>query len=119
MIINDDNFKGSILSALADKEMVKILDATMYRPKSINDVIRESGIPHTTAYRKIKWMLQEGLLIVEKIQISEDGKKFSLVRSVLRSLNIKYQHNNMIVEAEKNIDALAKTAERFFSLNSE
>ncbi len=119
MIINDENFKRSILSGLADKEMVKILDAAMYRPKSINDIIRESGIPHTTAYRKIKSMLQEGLLVVEKIQISEDGKKFSLVRSALRSLNVKYQFNNIIIEAEKNIDALAKTAERFFSLDSE
>ena len=117
MIIKNERFKQSILSALADKEMLNILNTAMYKSVSINEIIKEANIPHTTAYRKIKSMVENGLVIVEKIKITDDGKKFSLFRSTLRSINVKYEDNNVIVEAEKNVDTLAKMTEYFFSLD--
>ena len=62
MIIKNERLKRSILSALADIELQKILDATMSGPKSVNQIMRETKIPHTSAYRKIKWLLEEKLL---------------------------------------------------------
>ena len=118
MIIESEKFKQSILTALADKEMVKIIDCTTNRPASVNEIIKETDIPHTTAYRKIKWLLEEGLLLVERIHLTPDGKKFSLFRSILKSITIKYDQNKMVVEADYNVDMQAKTAERFFSLDS-
>lgn len=117
MIIKDDAFKRSILSALADKEVMAILESAMLHAKSANDIIKETGIPYTTTYRKIKWMLDGGLLIVERIQLTEDGKKSSLFRSTLRSMAVKYEYGNTFVEAEQNVDTTTKTAERFFSLD--
>ncbi|MFZ0253226.1 MAG: hypothetical protein WAL28_05435, partial [Nitrososphaeraceae archaeon] len=58
------------LTALADKEMLKILDLSMYNSKSVNDIIRESEISYTTIYRKIKWLLDKELLVVDKINLS-------------------------------------------------
>lgn len=117
MIIEDEVFKQAILDTLADKEKVGIMNSATYRLVSVNDIIKEVGIPHTTAYRKIKEMLERGLLIVEKIQITQEGKKFSLFRSTLRSITIKYERANILVEAEYNVDIQEKNAERFFSLN--
>ena len=54
MIIKNKRLERAILTALADAELQKILDATMYNSKSVNQIIRETNIPHTTAYRKIK-----------------------------------------------------------------
>ena len=119
MKINNEKFKQAILNTLADKEMIKILDCTSYRTVSVNDIIKEANIPHTTAYRKINWMLQEGLLTVEKIHITPDGKKFSLFRSTLKSITVKYEQNKVVIEAEYNVNPQEKTAERFFSLNNE
>ena len=118
MIIKGDKLKQSILITLGDKEMLKILDASMLQPKPVNDIIRETGIPHTTAYRKVKWLLQEGLLAVQKIRITPDGKKFSEVRSTLKSFNVKYELNNVVVEGEQNFNPLERTAVDFFSLDS-
>ena len=39
----------------------------------------------TTVYRKIKWLLEKELLVVDKINLSPEGKKFTTFRSVLRS----------------------------------
>lgn len=50
--------------------MLKILDLSMYNSKSIDDIIRESDIGHTTIYRKIKWLLDKELLVVDKINLS-------------------------------------------------
>ena len=116
MIIKSERLKHAILATLADQEMIKILDSAMYQSRSVNDVIRENNIPHTTAYRKIKWLLEQGMLVVDKIEITSDGKKFTLFRSTMKSLNIKYEYNNLVVEAEENLDITKKIAERFFSL---
>ncbi len=116
MIINSQKLKQAILSALADEEMVKILDYAMDRATPVNNIIKECNIPHTTAYRKINWLLDKGLLLIDKIEITSDGKKYSLVRSVLKSLLVKYEYNSLIVEAEYNLDATEKLTERFLSL---
>jgi hypothetical protein len=47
-----------------------------------------------------------------------DGKKFSLVKSTFRIITVKYEHNEMVVEAEENVDVLKKIAEKLFSLSS-
>jgi hypothetical protein len=64
VIVQSQSAKKAILAALADEEMTKILDSVMYHSKSIVDITRENDIPHTTCYRKTKWLLNEGLVIV-------------------------------------------------------
>ncbi len=54
MIIKGERLKRALLVALADTDLQKILDAAMYQSKSVNQIIKETNISHTTAYRKIK-----------------------------------------------------------------
>jgi hypothetical protein len=63
-------------------------------------------------------MLDEGLLVVESIQITPDGKKFSLVKSTFRTITFKYEYNEMTIETEENVDVLKKITEKLFSLSS-
>src|SRR5919198_4696335 len=115
-VVEHDRFKQALLTALADAEVVKILECATLNPKSVNEVIRETGISHSTVYRKIKWMLEEGLLFTERIDITPDGKKSSLIRSTIRSININYDFGKITVQVENNVNTLEKTAERLFSL---
>jgi hypothetical protein len=59
----------------------------------------------------------EKLLNVDKIEITEEGKKSSLFRTVLKSFNVKYEYNNVVIEVEQNVDRLKKITEKFFSLD--
>ena len=70
MIVKNNQLKQDILTALADKEMLKLLGLSMYNSKSIDDIIKESDIGYTTIYRKIKWLLDKELLVVDKINLS-------------------------------------------------
>jgi len=117
--LDSPKIKDTILTALAYPEVVSILDCTMVRSKSVCDVIRETGMPHTTAYRKIKWLVDEKLLVIDKVSINADGKKYSLFHSVFRSLIVRYENNKILVEAEQNIDSVELLTERFFPLGQE
>jgi hypothetical protein len=116
MIVQSQRAKKAILAALADEEMTKILDSVMYHSKSIADITRENNIAHTTCYRKTKWLINEGLVSVDKIVITPEGKKFSLYFSVFKSINVKYESNNVIVETEQNFDIVKRAMARFYSL---
>ena len=54
MIVKTEKLKQAILLALADTELQNILDAAMCQSKSVNQIIQESNVSHSTAYRKIK-----------------------------------------------------------------
>jgi transcription initiation factor IIE alpha subunit len=112
MIIKSQRIKRALLTALADEEMLKIMDCVIDHSKSVNDIIAEnSRISRTTAFRMIKWFLKEGLIILDKIIITPDGKKFSLYHSTLKAINARYEANNIIVEAEPNFDIAKKWIE--------
>jgi hypothetical protein len=117
MIIKGERLKRAILAALADTELQQILDAAMYQSKSANQIILETNMSHTTAYRKIRWLVEEKLLIVDKIEITEEGKRSSFFHTILKSFNVKYEYNNVVIEAEQNVNTLKKVTERFFSLD--
>ena len=117
MIVEGERLKRAILIALADVESQKILVAAMYQPKSVNEIIHESNVSHSTAYRKIRWLVKEKLLIIDKIEITETGKRSNLFRSILKSFKVKYEHNNVVIEAEQNSDTLRKITENFFTLS--
>jgi predicted transcriptional regulator len=116
MNFNGRQLKQAILAALADVDMVKILDCAMFKEKCVNDIIKECDIPHTTAYRKIKYLLDQGLLACTRMAFTEEGKKFSLFKSVFKLLNVKYEYNNLVVEGEYNLDPIEKISQKLFSL---
>jgi hypothetical protein len=117
MIITSQGVKKAILTALADEDMTKILNAVMFSSKSVNSIMREQNIPYTTVYRKTKWLLDQSLLVVDRIEITPDGKKSSLVHATLQSIAVKYEQDGTInIEAEENLNTLKKVMKTFFSM---
>ncbi len=118
MIIKSQRIKRALLTALADEEMLKIMNCVIDHSKSFNDIIAEnSSISRTTAFRKIKWLLKEGLIIVDKIVLTCLRFGYDLYHSTLKAINAKYEVNNVSVEAEPNFDIAKKWIEKFFSLD--
>lgn len=117
MIISNQNIKKAIVAALADEDMMKIMNSVTDESKSIRTIMTERNIAYTTAYRKTKWLLNQSLLVVDRFEITPDGKKSSLVRSALSSIAVKYEQDGTIfVEAEENVNALKKVMRNFLSM---
>jgi predicted transcriptional regulator len=96
------SFYNAVLHSLADEQIMSIIHCTRDTAKSMNDIISETQISRTTVHRKINSMLKNGLLVVEKFMIANDGKKSKLFRSKLSGIKIKYEDNDMFVIIEEN-----------------
>ena len=117
MIISNQEIKKAITVALADEDMMKIMNSVTHESKSIRSIMTERNIAYTTAYRKTKWLLSQSLLVVDRFEITPDGKKSSLVRSALRSFSVKSEEDGTVfIEAEENVNALKKVMKHFLSM---
>lgn len=85
----------SLLEAFADEPSRTILNSTIPRCKSIEEIAHENNIPVSTAYRRVHHLVDKGLLMVERIMIAEGGKRYSLFRSTLQGARIEVQQSGV------------------------
>jgi len=117
MIISNQKMKKGILTALADEDMMKILNSVVVQSQSVKYIMSEHKIPYATAYRKTKWLLNQSLLVVDRFEITSDGKKLGMVSSTFKSIAVKYEQDGSIfVEAEENVNAVKKVMKKFLSI---
>lgn len=118
MIIDDKDLRKSIMLALSDEHMSKILESTSVTHRTANEIMKEHDLPHSTAYRKIKALLKFGLLVHYKSEIN-DGKKIAFYKSIFRSIQINYEGSSQYrIETISNPDALERLSVRFYDLDS-
>ena len=106
MIITNEKQKEAILNALLDDYSRKILNSTIDKAKSITEIIREQEIPMTSTYRRVKLLMDNKLIKVERSMVTEDGKRYYLYLSSIKNASIKYNEGELIVEITPNIKEL-------------
>jgi Fe2+ or Zn2+ uptake regulation protein len=63
------------------------------------DIMKENNdISYTSAYRKIKWLLDEGLIVVDKIVFRFDRKKINLYHSTIKAFNVRCEDIDVFVQ---------------------
>ena len=105
MRIDNDDRKKAVIRALLDDHSRVILASTMLVSKSVIDITREGNIPITSAYRKVKELKEFGLLKVDRIILTPDGKKFELVRSTIRSASVQFDKGILDVDVTASVEA--------------
>jgi len=103
MIITDEKQKKVILNALLDEYSRKILDSTIDESKSITDIMREQDIPMTSTYRRVKLLMDNKLVKVERSMVTDDGKRYFLYLSNIKDASIRFNKGELIVEITPNI----------------
>lgn len=116
MQIDEDVRKKAVIRALLDDHSRLILTATMFAAKSVIDITHEQKIPITSAYRRVKELKEFGLLKVERIVLTPEGKKFELLRSTIRTASIQFDKGTLNVDVTAGIEADEKLVKRFFAL---
>ena len=86
--IMDDERKQIILEVLADKYCKQILHNTLEKPKSAMEISSEKKIPISTVYRRLQTLYDAKLLAISG-SINEDGKKYFLYKSRVKSISLK------------------------------
>ncbi|MGH1568805.1 MAG: ArsR family transcriptional regulator [Nitrosopumilus sp.] len=86
--IMDDDRKQVILEILADKYCKLILHNTLDKPKSAMEISGEKKIPISTVYRRLQTLFDAKLLAISG-SINQDGKKYFLYKSKVKSICLK------------------------------
>ncbi len=100
--IEDEKRKQVILETLADQYSQDILQTIMDKPKSVMDITAETRIPVSTVYRRIQ-LLHDNKIVSISGTISDDGKKYFLYRSKIRSVSIISDCYSTKIEIVPNI----------------
>ncbi|MDA4113755.1 MAG: hypothetical protein OK474_06890 [Thaumarchaeota archaeon] len=119
MLIEDKVLKNALLKALADEEACRIMGSTASRSKSVVDLIRECNLPHTSAYRLVNEMKENGLLVIDRMVLTDDGKKYAMYRSTFSNITVTFDRGEIELEVRTNKEVADKAFRLFFSLRDE
>jgi DNA-binding Lrp family transcriptional regulator len=98
----------ALVAGLADEYSRKILLSAIPKAKSVEDMSRENDIPLSTCYRRVHELLDSQILVVERIIVTPEGKKYELLRSAYRAVNVTFDGGVMKVDAIINEDVAEK-----------
>lgn len=99
--MQEETTKDAFLEILADKYSRAILESTMEMPKSAIDLSNDCGIPISTAYRRVQVLHKHKLLGISG-SINEDGKKYFLYKSKIKSIMTCFNNGSIDVEIVPN-----------------
>lgn len=102
--IIDDQRKQVILEILADKYCKQILHNTLEKPKSAMEISNEKKIPISTVYRRLQTLYDAKLLAISG-SINQDGKKYFLYKSKIRSVSLHCDLEVTSIEVIPNISS--------------
>lgn len=98
----------SLVQSLADEYSRKILLSTIPSPKSVEDISRENDIPLSTCYRRVHELLEAQIVVIDKIIVTNDGKKYELLRAAYRAVTVSFVNGVMKVDVVINEDVAEK-----------
>lgn len=99
--IEEVDKKDAILEVMSDKYCRAILENTMDKPKSAMEISAETKIPISTVYRRLQTLHDNKLLGISG-SISDDGKKYFLYRSKIKSISTTFNGNYVEIEVVPN-----------------
>lgn len=99
--IEDDSRKSIILEVMADGYCRSILENSMEKPKSAIEISSETKIPISTVYRRLQ-ILHDNKLLGISGSISQDGKKYFLYKSKIKSIYTSFNGSSIEVEIIPN-----------------
>ena len=98
----------AVVQGIADEYSRKILVSTIPSPKSVEDISRENDIPLSTCYRRVHELLDSQLILVDRIIITDEGKKYELLRAAYRAVTVRFEDGATKVEVVINEDVAEK-----------
>ena len=87
-----------IIKLVGDPEVSLMLNQVFNDEKIIKEIIKNSNVPQTTAYRKIEKMKKAGLLIKCGFELSSTNKKIEKFTSPFKSISIEHKDGKSILK---------------------
>jgi len=92
----------AFLKAISDAPCNMIMRSAISKGKSVEEICSETGVPRSTAYRKIREMTESGLIFIERVILSDEGKKRIVYRAAYSKVAVQCDPGNFVVEGTPN-----------------
>ena len=99
--IIDQKIKNLILESCGNAETRSILICLFDNELTIPQILKESGVPKTSGYRKIENLIINGL-ILESGKILSESKRISKYRCVFDEIKVGMEKNDIMIQAVIN-----------------
>jgi len=108
MIVLNGALARGILTALADEFSRRIVSSTVKEGKTVQEISLEQAVPLSTCYRRTGELSRNGLLMVERIVVTGEGKRYAVYRSSFTSVQISSNIEVTSASARINPDVAEK-----------
>ncbi|MCG8324779.1 MAG: hypothetical protein MI673_04620 [Thiotrichales bacterium] len=108
--IQDQELSKTFLEMLGDEDKKTILGTVLNKPMIVADILKEAKIPQTSGYRKINSMIDDGILVANGFELSNDNKKIKKYETVFQNIKMDIQENAMIVKIQLKKHLLTNSA---------
>lgn len=93
---------SALLDALTDEFSRRIVGSTVSLGKSIEEIASEQLIPVSTCYRKVKQLVNQGVMLVERKAAPGGGKGHAVYRSTFSGLRVEMRDGDVFVHVTVN-----------------
>ena len=92
------DLRRRMTAVLGDPEVQQILSHVIREPKKSSTIAMELDLPLSTVYRKIGWMRECGLLLVDRFIIGQDGKREAVYSCAFTEIRFKSEAQGLELE---------------------
>ncbi len=100
IVLEDQRLAKIFLESFADDDKRNILEVSMDEPLTICDILINCKIPQTSGYRKINYLIENGLLMFNGFTTSPDGKKIQKYQTIFNNLKMDIERKNIVVRVQ-------------------
>jgi len=100
IVLDDQRLAKIFLESFADDDKRNILEVSMDEPLTISDILLSCKIPQTSGYRKINYLIENGLLMFNGFTVSADGKKIQKYQTIFNNIKMDIERKNIVVKVQ-------------------
>jgi len=108
--MKDPELSKIFLESFADQDKKDILGSVMDGSLIIAKILETCKIPQTSGYRKINFLINNGLLVTNGFELAQDGKKVKKYETIFDNVKVDIIKNNIAVKVQLKKSLLGESS---------
>ena len=108
--MKDPELSKVFLESFADQDKKAILGSVMDESLIIAKILETCNIPQTSGYRKINFLINNGLLVANGFELAQDGKKVKKYETIFDNVKVDIVKNDVAVKVQLKKSLLAESS---------
>ncbi|HEY5735911.1 MAG TPA: transcriptional regulator [Nitrosopumilus sp.] len=108
--MKDPELARIFLESFADQDKKAILGSVMSESLIIAKILDSCRIPQTSGYRKINYLINNGLLVSNGFELSHDGKKVKKYETIFENVKVDIIKNDVEVKVQLKNSLLSESS---------